>query len=227
LKYLDPDGEDLVLANRTAQARIRQVIAPGLSRAEMRNIRIVGNQVRLRNPNAINSANASPAYSHLAEIITNQNLTVNYYGVGRGQSVTVDGSNIFYQDVVSTHGLTTGAAGDSVRNVIVPVGGSTPVAAAPTGSGNTTQMPEDVIFAHEAYGHALDNDAVQVENEYRGSRNPALAPRSGEDHQYDVTTTSSPELLQTNPSVPATQIQLRPMIPLLPVPPPPKNPRED
>jgi TonB family protein len=64
----------------------------------MRNIRIVGNRVQLRNPNAINSASASPAYSHLAEIITNQNLTVKYYGVGRGQSVTVDGSRISYQD---------------------------------------------------------------------------------------------------------------------------------
>lgn len=50
--------------------------------------------------------------------------------------------------------------------VIVPVGGSTPVAAAPAGSCTTTPMPEDVIFAHEAYGHALDKDAVQLENEY-------------------------------------------------------------
>jgi hypothetical protein len=84
------------------------------------------------------------------------------------------------------------------------------VAGAPKGSGTTTPMPEDVIFAHEAYGHALDKDAVQVENEYRASRNPALGARSGEDHEFAVTTTSSPDLLQTDSSVPANQIELKP-----------------
>jgi RHS repeat-associated protein len=223
LKYVDPDGEDLVLANRAAHARIRHVIAPGLTRAERRNIRVAGNQVLLRNPNAISSQHSSPAYRHLVEMITNPNVTYNYYAIGRGQSVTVEGHSYSYRDVVIAHGITTGQEGDSVRNLIIPIGGSTPVLALPEGSGNRTPMPEDVIFAHEGYGHGLNKDAIKVENEYRVNRHPALAPRSGEDHDFKVTSTSSPESLQTNPSVPATQIQLRPPIPLQPVP-PPKNP---
>lgn len=133
---------------------------------------------------------------------------------------TADGLTIAYTELYGRHGgLTTGTVGDSVRSVVVPVGGSTPVKAVPKGSGNTTPFPEDVIFAHEAYGHglhALDPDAIKVENEYRKSRNPPLVERSGEDHQFEVNGQINPpdELLSTPTVSPSTNITPRPLIPL-------------
>jgi RHS repeat-associated protein len=217
LKYLDPDGEDLVLANAGARTRIRQVLAPGLTLAEQRNIRIAGNRVQLRNPTAISSRTASPAYRYLSEIINNRNLSVNYYSVAPGQTVTTtDGITASYQDVFDSGGLTSGDTGDTVRSVIIPVGDGKLEAGLPPGSGNMVSSPEDVVFAHEAYGHALDNDAVQVENEYRRTRNPALGERSGEDHQHGVTVTANPELLQMPSLQIITEIAPRPTLPVSP-----------
>ena len=65
--------------------------------------------------------------------------------------------------------------------------------------------PDFIQFAHEAYGHALDNDAVLVENEYRAS--VGHLPRSGADHQVSTTVIATPDLLKTDSTVPATQIQ--------------------
>jgi len=218
LKYVDPDGEDLVLANAGAVARFRQVVAPGLTRAERRNLRIAGNRVQLRNPNFRGS---SPAYGHLKQVITTPGLTVNYYSLASGQAVTTaNGQAVTYQDAVTNGGLTIGPAGGSgVQDVVVPVGGARPVAGMPAGSGNTTPTPEDVVFAHEAYGHALGNDAVQIENDYRASRNPILPARSGEDHRHDVTVTVQPDAIQPEVVPLATQITPEPLIPLPPPPP--------
>jgi RHS repeat-associated protein len=226
LKYIDPDGEDLVLANAAARARARQVLAPGLTAAERRNIRISRNMVTLLNPRAIDMESASPAYRYLSQVI-GSDTKFQYYAVGPGQTLTTtDGITLSYKDVIRAGGLATGEPGDAVRNVIIPIGGADPLKGLPAGSGNMTPDPEDVILAHELFGHGLDNDAVEVENEYRRTRNPALPERSGEDHQYDTTVTGTPEVLDTDATPMATEIPMRPLVPLIPVPPPPKNPRE-
>jgi RHS repeat-associated protein len=223
LRYIDPDGEDLVLANAAARARAIQVLSPGLSAAEKQNITIQRGKVQLRNPNAIDASSASPAYRYLAQIIGDHKLQLHYYAIAPGQTVTAkdgskDGLLLTYSDVVKAHGFTTALASAQVRSVIVPVGGAAQVLGLPTGSGNKIPDPEDVIFAHEAYGHALNNDAIGVENEYRRTRNLPLDERSGEDHVYNVRVTADPDLIETRPMSVVTEFQRRRLTPVSPPP---------
>ena len=222
-------GGGLVLANATAKTRIRQILAPGLTPSELSNIRIVGNKVRLQSLRAVDLHSSSPAYKYLRQLIRSRTTTFNFYLLKSGESAPLgDGIKASYQDAYISHGITSGTAGDTVIDVVVPLGGSTPVKALPRGSGNTTPMPDDVIFAHEAYGHALHknyNDAVAVENEYRANRNPTLPPRSGEDHEHTaVEITAPPELLPVpdttlSPNQKITPIPLEPLPTLTPRPP--------
>lgn len=217
----------LALANATAKTAINQILAPGLTVAELRNIRIVGNKVRLQSLRAIDLQSASPAYKYLRQIIGSQTTTINFHLLKRGESATLNGGlpQASYQDAHTSHGITAGTAGDAVIDVVVPLGGSTPVKGMPRGSGNTTPMPDDVIFAHEAYGHALHvnyEDAVTIENKYRASRNPSLPPRSGEDHEHTAVEVTAPPDLIVVPNItlpPNQQITPRPLEPLPPRPP--------
>lgn len=67
LKYLDPDGKDLVLANATAQAQARANIDANLRQNERANIRIEGNRVLVNDAKAVNLATASSGYRHLSD----------------------------------------------------------------------------------------------------------------------------------------------------------------
>lgn len=220
-------GGGLTLVNATAKTGIKQILAPGLTAAELRNIRIVGNKVRLRSLRAINLQSTSPTYKYLRQMIRSQTTTINFHLLKQGESATLGGGlpPASYQDAYTSHGITAGTAGDASIDVVVPLGGSTPVKGMPRGSGNTTPMPDDVIFAHEAYGHALHanyEDAVTVENEYRASRNPTLPPRSGEDHEHIAVEVTAPPDLIPMPNItlpPNQQITPRPLEPL-PTPPP-------
>ena len=159
---------------------------------------------------------------YLFQMIRSRTTTFNFYLLKPGEGASLgEGIRASYQDAYINHGITSGTAGDAVIDIVVPLGGSTPVKAMPRGSGNTTPMPDDVIFAHEAYGHSLHtnySDAVTVENEYRASRNPILPPRSGEDHEHTaVEITAPPELIPIpNTTLPPNQ-QITP-IPLEPLP---------
>jgi len=186
VQYVDSNGEDFRLANAAARARIRQVVAPGLTKAEQGNLRVAGGKLTLRNPNAINPSTASPGYRNLHEAITNPDLTINYYAVGKGKTVTLsDQTKVTYDDLnKKVGGVTTGEPGDKTRDIAVPVGGGPDVAG--TTPGVKVPFPEDTVFQHEL-GHGLGKDAVALENEYRESRNPPLEPRSGDDHEYKVT----------------------------------------
>lgn len=224
LFFTDPSGEDLVLANRNARSTFRQVMMNGLSQAERNNIRVLANgRVVLRNPNAVNTQNASYAYQQIAGIIGNRNLTINVYSVAQGQTA----QGVSYQEAYNSAGVTLGSPGDVTRDVVIPVGGGVPVAGNPPGSGNTVATTEDTIFAHEVFGHANGNDgddSITAENNYRRSRNPAICERSGEDHRFENQVTAPAEVITTTPIQIQTTIIPRPLEPL-PTP-SPKKPEE-
>ncbi|RMG01753.1 MAG: hypothetical protein D6735_11320, partial [Acidobacteria bacterium] len=226
-KFVDITGEDLVLANRNARAIFRQVMIHGLTQTERSNIRVLANgRVVLRNPNAINLQNASYAYQQLVGIVSNRNLTINVYGVTKGQAV----QNVSYQYAYESAGVTLGSPGDAKRDVVIPVGGGVQVAGNPPGSGNKVPTTDDTIFAHEVFGHASGrdgDDAIAVENNYRKSRNPTLGERSGEDHRYTTEVTAPAEIITTTPAQIQTTIIPRPLEPLpTPPPRPTKKPEE-
>lgn len=230
-KFVDTTGEDLILANAVARTTFRQVTTNGLTRAERNNIRVLTNgRVVLRNPSAVNVQNASYAYQQIAGIVSNRNLTINVYSVAQGQTA----QGVSYQDAYNSAGVTLGSPGDATRDVVIPVGGGVPACANPPGScgnplgsGNTVATTEDIIFAHEVFGHANGNDgddAITAENNYRRSRNPAIGERSGEDHRYEVQVSApAGQPITTTPAQLPTTIIPRP----LPTPPPPpKKPEE-
>src|SRR5690606_13713344 len=226
-KFVDVTGEDLVLANRNARATFRQVTMNGLSQAEKNNVRVLRNgRVVLRNPNAINTQNASYAYQQIAGIVGNRNLTINVYSVAQGQTA----QGVSYQDAYDSAGVTLGSPGDTTRDVVIPVGGGVSALGNPPGSGNTVATTEDTIFAHEVFGHANGNDgddSITAENNYRRSRNPAIGERSGEDHRFTTEVTAPAEITTTTPAQIQITITPRPMIPLPPPPPPPPKKREE
>lgn len=165
------------------------VIGVGLTAAERQNVRISGDRVELRNPNAIDTKSASPAYQGLHTAVTDPNRTLNYVAVNPGETVVTPlGQTISHDDLLEWGGVTVHGEGANagIKDIVVPVGGADPVERQ---GGGLVAFPEDVIFAHEAYGHGLGNDDVStigIENAYRASRNPALPARSGADHHSSV-----------------------------------------
>jgi RHS repeat-associated protein len=182
LHFIDPDGEDLILANNTARERARANIDANLKANERGNIEIRGNKVCIIDPSKINLATASPAYKYLAQIIGNDKLTVNYYGLKEGESATAtDGSTVTYDQAKATADLTLNY-GNGVVDAFVPTGDGPQVEGE---NGQLIDFPENLVFVHSVYGHGLFGSgmkAVEVENEIRAYGNQPI--RSGMDHEY-------------------------------------------
>jgi RHS repeat-associated protein len=221
LKYLDPDGRDLILANATAKARARANIDATLRPEERQNIRIAGDKVLLEVKNEI--SNPSPAYRYLTEVIQSPTIN-NYFAVAKGESVTLrtpvtdmatgqEVTSFSYDDLIKRNAAYI-AYDDGSADIFVPVGDELTVEGM---SGALIAAPESINFAHELYGHGTNRDAVAVENEIRRSLNPALPERSGGDHydvrfQYIIGT--SEQLITTTGSVDGTRVTIKPLIPL-------------
>lgn len=236
LTYLDPDGQDLILANATAHAQIRSNIDANLRASERANVRINGNRVELVNAGEINIATASPGYRHLAAVIESRRV-IKYFGLKEGESATAtNGDTVTYEQ--ARNGRTQYNANGA--DVFVGVGGAADVY---VNDGATfDSFPEDLVFGHEVYGHGQcgrGQCAVDIENELRRERNLPL--RTGQDHQslrgqrrgnmgstnQKVEVMIAPELIETTLSTPQpVTITPRPLIPLIPVPPPPRQPQQ-
>jgi RHS repeat-associated protein len=233
LKYLDPDGEDLILANDTAKSQARANIDANLRENERANVRINGNRVELVNPTAIDTATASFGYQKLSAIIGGSRV-INYFGLKPGESATATAGNIVTYDDAQG-GLTQ--YNNNGADVFVPVGNGPSV----LGEDNTkfVEFPEDIVFGHETYGHGdcgPGQCAVDAENALRKER--GLELRSGRDHeslqgqrqgnvgstQQNVDVLGTPDVVQTTTSVPATTITPRPLKPVATPPASPKRP---
>jgi hypothetical protein len=60
-----------------------------------------------------------------------------------------------------------------------------------------------------------DEATINIENQYRQSRNPALPERTGPDHRIDAgTVTAEPDLITTPPAEISNTISPRPLQPL-------------
>lgn len=160
--------------------------------------------------------------------IIGSSTTFNYFGVSEGQPVmNSNGDQLAWDDVRAG---ATQFTSSGIVDVFVPVGG------APDSLGTNGEFipfPEDLVFGHELFGHALCGPgqcAVDVENELREER--GLVTRSGEDHEslpgeragnmgstnQNVTVTDLGGPVETT-AMPVLEIEpkMRSTIPLLPL----------
>lgn len=205
LKYIDTNGEDLILANNTAQERGRANIDARLRADERANIQIVGNKVLLKNPKAVDLSQATNAYRGLVEVISNRKITVNYYGLKPGDSEKLRlpateptgqiVSEFTYDYVHVRGGLTVSyeySDGTTVYDSYIPVGDDNTVDGV---NGTPVPQPETIVFYHEAIGHYPGT--IQFENQVRQDIGvPQLPARSGFDHE-GVVVRPPPETLTT------------------------------
>jgi RHS repeat-associated protein len=243
LKYIDPDGEDVIPANAQSAAQLRSDLDKNLKANEAANIKVTaGQNITIINPNAIDLSKASPAYKYLLDVIK-PGKTYNYNAVSQGDTIkTSDGRALSWDDVrggatipIDTNSLKTA----TVIDIFVPTTDAPDVLGQ---NGGFVSFPRDLVSLHELEGHGRCGPgqcAVDVENELRDARNPQLPRRSGADHeslpgerpgnqgstQQNVNVPGSPELLKTNPT-PINTGPL-PMRPIQPLPPPPKKPLLD
>ncbi len=233
LKYLDPDGRDLVFANNTAMERGKANMDARLRADERANLEVVGNQVRVKDPKAVDLANATNAYKGLVAVIENPKITVNYYGLKPGQTEKLREpvteatgevrTEVTYNLARERSGWTAFynySDGTSVYDVFVAAADDMTVEGV---SGEEVPMPESISFYHEAAGHPRldDEGTIDYENSVRQDRgvSPMLPRRSGNDHtggfrnNMQVFVNSSPDLIPVRPiQINTTQPAMRPII---------------
>ena len=227
LLFVDPTGEDLILANKTAEGRGRANIDRHLRENERKNVEIQGNKVRLIDPKGIDLSTSSPGYKYLYELVgPGAKKTVYYYGLVPGESATGAASGVTMTYKEAQGGKAALPGGDKA-DVFVPVDGGLEVLGS---DGQFLGSDEYIVFGHEVYGHGLcgrGQCAVDVENELRQER--GLPTRSGQDHeslpgerpgnmgstnQQVIVTAPLTPIPVESPQVPATTITPRPLIPL-------------
>ncbi len=228
IKYLDPDGQDLVLANNTAMERGRANIDARLRADERANVKIVGNKVLLKDRNAVNLSTATNAYKGLVSVIENPNIIVNYNGLKPGESAKLPfpaegktGQKLTEVncDYVRPRGgwgtVNEFSDGTTQYDVYVPVADD--VTADGVG-GTRVPMPESIIFYHEAVGHPQFDDpgTINFENLVRQDAGvlPQLPVRTGFDHD-GIVVRPEPELIPVRPlNLPPLEPVMRPIRPL-------------
>jgi len=225
-KFIDESGEDLILANKNARQTFKEVTLRGLTIHERKNVKVLPNgKVVLNVPNA-KLTTSTKNYKDLVNLINDKNLTIKVYTLDKGDSVTVGGLNVSYQDAYNRNGLITGAPNDTVREAIIPKGGGIPSEVTSNGNIVKQSAPEDAIFWHEVMGHGsgADNEAtISIENLYRQSRSPILPDRTGTDHTdgvLEMCVTCDGEVIDTTTLKSTIQTHIEPQ----PLPTPPIKP---
>jgi RHS repeat-associated protein len=179
IKYLDPDGRDLVPTNDQSAAQLKADFEMVMHKAEMANIKVVaGKNVGIIDPGAIDLNTASRAYRGLLEVIK-PGITRNYSTATAGQDVVLaDGSK---RNVGS--GATFVSSDDPTRiDIYVPDTDAPKV----WGEDGRTPIkePRFMVTAHEIFGESACGGgqcAVNAENEIRDDI--GLPRRSGSDHE--------------------------------------------
>ncbi len=227
LKYLDPDGEDLVPTNEQSAAQLRVDLDKLMTKSEAANIKIeAGKNIAIVDSKAIDPSAASPAYQHLLEAIS-PGVTRNYTAVAADQTITSSNGETLNVGA----GLTVWE-GDpetaTVVNIYVPTTDGLKTWGT---NGQPIDEPRYMVTGHEAFGHGtcgLGNCAVDIENEMR--RSLGLPERSGSDHEpapgekqrpgnqvppTSVEVTESEPMLTTPSVKPIETIPMRPLQPLI------------
>jgi RHS repeat-associated protein len=211
LKYVDPRGEDVYLANKDEAGRRKALaaITVNLRASEQRNLGYRQNrdgkyELYLKKPSAIDTTKASAGYQYLAGMIGDHGIRANVHLVlAGGSAVGQDGARYSHQTLCCGESFTAGLNifyGRGNIDVLVPEDGAPRGVRGLTASGKDIgiAMPDFLIMAHELLGESFKymrgNEALQknivddsekviaIENEIRQFH--GLPLRSGNDHGY-------------------------------------------
>jgi len=211
LKFIDPKGEDVLLANDTKDGRRKALLnaTATLKDSEKRNIGIRKNadgkyELYVKDPSKIDTSKASPGYQYLTQRIGDHSIQVSYTLLGKGQSVVAGDGQTYSQKglAAGAGGVTIGLGGGKIE-VIVAEGGVPNGVKGLTQSGKDVQIafPDHLVTAHELFGETLkytpgnqrlqgQDDAtkaedsrrvIAIENEIRDFL--GVPRRSGKDHE--------------------------------------------
>lgn len=187
LKYIDPDGEDVIPVNEKSAAQLRADLDKNLRANERANVRIeAGQKVKILDSIAVDSEKASQAYKYLLEV-AGPGKTYNYSAVSEGDDIrTSDGQSLAWNDVRGGAAIpidTTDLRTATVIDILVPTTDAPDVLGE---SGGFVPFPRNIVTVHELLGHGRCGQgqcAVDAENNLRDAQNPALPRRSGADHE--------------------------------------------
>jgi RHS repeat-associated protein len=214
LKFIDPKGEDVFLANNTEDGRRKALLnsTATLKDSEKRNIGYRKNtdgkyELYVKDPSKVNMDKASSGYKYLTQRVGDHSVQIDYTLVGKGQSVVAgDGQTYSQKGLAAGAGGVTIGYGDGKVEVIVAEGGVPNGVKGLTQSGRDVQIafPDYLVTAHELFGETLkytpgnerlqgQDDATRAEDSRRviGIENEirdclGVPRRSGKDHEGTV-----------------------------------------
>lgn len=168
LKFNDPKGEDVNLANDTEEGRRKALLnatATLKTTAEKKNIgyRLNANtgkyELFIKDPSKIDSNKASAGYKYLTQRIGDSSVKIDYTFLGKGQSVVASDGVTYTQKGLASDagGVTIGGGNGNSVEVIVAEGGAPNGVKGLTKSGKDVQIafPDSLVTAHELFGETL------------------------------------------------------------------------
>jgi RHS repeat-associated protein len=166
LKFNDPKGEDVNLANDTEEGRRKALLnaTTTLKDSEKKNIGYRLNdktgkyELFVKDAGKINMNKASAGYKYLTQRIGDSSVKIDYTLLGKGQSVVASDGETYSQKGLANGagGVTIGDASGNIQ-VIVAEGGVPNGVKGLTKSGNDVQIafPDYLVTAHELFGETL------------------------------------------------------------------------
>ncbi len=173
LKFNDPNGEDVNLANQTEEGRKKALskITVNMTQAEADNVdaryneKTKKHEVYIKNASAIDLSKASIGYQNLVDRVNNKDLVLDYTFLSRGESVTIERegvlSTVTQESLINDAGGFVAPQSDGSFAVVVAEGGVTNGVQGVTrlagGLGEVGQIPfpDYLVVAHELFAETL------------------------------------------------------------------------
>ena len=209
LRFTDPKGEDVNLANETEEGRRKALLSvtKNLNVAEQKNVGVRKNtdgkyEVYIKDPSKISMNKASDGYKYLTDRVNNHDLKIDFTLIQKGGSAPLEingvQTRLKQSELAKDAGGVTISDGTGNVSVFVAEGGRVGGVIGLTKSGKETPIafPEYIVTGHELFGETqqyvkgsehlqqniMDNNKVVIDIENDLRRFHGLPMRSYNGH---------------------------------------------